>query len=62
MFDYSLCLFAYSSFVIMDYYISFFFCFCTVLLTIAYILCRNEIKREGAGRGNWGTHTDELVQ
>ncbi|KAK4416075.1 RGG repeats nuclear RNA binding protein A [Sesamum alatum] len=22
----------------------------------------NEIKREGAGRGNWGTQTDELVQ
>ncbi|KAJ4956093.1 hypothetical protein NE237_012876 [Protea cynaroides] len=22
----------------------------------------NEIKREGAGRGNWGTSTDELVQ
>ena len=25
-------------------------------------MCRNEFKREGAGRGNWGIQTDEIAQ
>lgn len=25
-------------------------------------LCRNGIKREGSGQGNWGTQTDELTR
>ena len=24
-------------------------------------LCRNEMKREGSGRGNWGAPEDELA-
>lgn len=24
--------------------------------------CRNEFKREGAGRGNWGTQSDDITQ
>jgi len=24
--------------------------------------CRNEFKRDGAGRGNWGTQSDEIAQ
>nr|DAD18373.1 TPA_asm: hypothetical protein HUJ06_019836 [Nelumbo nucifera] len=27
-----------------------------------HYVCRNEMKREGSGRGNWGTPTDEIVQ
>lgn len=25
------------------------------------LFCRSEIKREGSGRGNWGSPTDEIV-
>jgi len=39
---------------------SFDLCFKStdVLLSI----CRNEFKREGAGRGNWGTQNDDITE
>lgn len=33
-----------------------------VFLFIYVIMCRGDFKREGAGRGNWGTQADELAQ
>lgn len=31
------------------------------LLSIFRHFCRNEYKREGSGRGNWGSPTDEIA-
>lgn len=45
---------------LIEYY-DFFFLFGEVKLLILYGF-RNEIKRDGAGRGNWGTPTDEIAQ
>lgn len=42
-------------------YISEVFSTFTLFLWI-YSICRNEFKREGSGRGNWGTQTDEISQ
>lgn len=30
-------------------------------INVTYSICRSEFKREGSGRGNWGTQTDELA-
>ncbi|KAL8555766.1 hypothetical protein ACS0TY_003543 [Phlomoides rotata] len=35
---------------------------CGLFARLIKFICRNDIKREGAGRGNWGTQTDELAQ
>lgn len=42
-------------------------CWCSVFevenyLMLCFLLIRNEFKRDGSGRGNWGGPTDEVVQ
>lgn len=32
------------------------------LLILPFSICRGGFKREGAGRGNWGTQSDEIAQ
>jgi len=35
---------------------------CFISTDVLWSICRNEFKREGAGRGNWGTQNDEITQ
>lgn len=42
--------------------ITFCCCICKAFLLFLRYTSRGEIKREGAGRGNWGTQADEVTQ
>lgn len=39
-----------------------YFDLCFVSTDVFWSTCRNEFKREGAGRGNWGTQSDDITQ
>jgi len=41
---------------------NFFIEFAFINIDVPWSICRNEFKREGSGRGNWGAQTDELAQ